>query len=277
MSDRPFVYVCSPYKGDVEKNVERARAYCRQVFEAGYHPVAVHLFFPQFLRDAVPEERAAGMAMGLALLPMCRALVICGDTISEGMKQEIIAAQSIGIETCSLANIPPIPTLDGFQDALSNLDNFDIAVSLVEGMTGCRFTAGVGGVYIYPDEDAYLAVNMNKKWDHKTGLCQVTFDANIRTMGHSMSVDGVLKLRQEIDRTYTLLSLLDSREFVLTQDDMEQLYNSLRQRDSVRDTPPKGAEKPSVLDRIAADRADRAALSERGTPEKPRKSHGEEH
>jgi len=259
MSDRPFAYICSPLRGDVEANMARAREYSRQVFEAGYCPITPHIYFPQFLKDDIPAERESGMQMGESLLPLCRVLVICGDTISEGMRQEVLAAQGLGIETCALENIPPIPSLKNYRDNLTNLDNFGIAVSLIEGMTGCRFTAGVGGVFIYPDSDAYLAVNLKNKWDYKTGLCSVTFDANIRSMGHPMKADGVLKLQQEINRTHALLNLLESREFVLTQDDMEELYNSIRQRDSVKDTQPRDAEKPSVREKIAAAREQTAA------------------
>ncbi len=72
MADRPLAFVCSPLRGDTEANMERARGYCRQVFEAGYTPLAPHLIFTQFLRDNVPEERAAGMEMGAKLLKKCR-------------------------------------------------------------------------------------------------------------------------------------------------------------------------------------------------------------
>jgi dienelactone hydrolase len=68
VTDRPFIYICSPFRGDIEANIERARGYCRQVFDAGYHPVCPHIYFPQFLRDSVPEEREAGMMMGETLL-----------------------------------------------------------------------------------------------------------------------------------------------------------------------------------------------------------------
>jgi len=110
MSDRPFAYVCSPFRGDVAGNAERARAYCRQVFDAGYLPFAPHIYFPQFLNDDSPQEREAGMTMGAALLPLCRVLIVCGDSVSEGMKQEIQLAKSLGVEICSLENIPTVTT-----------------------------------------------------------------------------------------------------------------------------------------------------------------------
>ena len=49
---RPIVYICSPFAGDIEKNVAAARAYSRFAVEQGYIPIAPHLLFPQFLNDA---------------------------------------------------------------------------------------------------------------------------------------------------------------------------------------------------------------------------------
>ena len=58
---RPIVYICSPYAGDVEANVENARRYSRFAVDAGYIPIAPHLLFPQFLSDDNPKERQLGL------------------------------------------------------------------------------------------------------------------------------------------------------------------------------------------------------------------------
>ena len=57
---RPIVYICSPYAGDVSKNVENARNYSRFAVDKGYIPVAPHLLFPQFLNDNNTKERQLG-------------------------------------------------------------------------------------------------------------------------------------------------------------------------------------------------------------------------
>lgn len=106
ISDKPFVYVCSPYRGDIPRNTQNALEYCRQVYEAGYAPLAPHLYFPRFLNENDPAERRAGMLMGGRLLQQCRALAVCGDEISEGMAQEIKLAERFGI---------PVLTLEAFQ------------------------------------------------------------------------------------------------------------------------------------------------------------------
>ena len=44
---RPIVYICSPYAGDVETNVQKARRYCRFAVDKHYLPyasVAFHYF-----------------------------------------------------------------------------------------------------------------------------------------------------------------------------------------------------------------------------------------
>ncbi|MDL2294745.1 DUF4406 domain-containing protein [Ruminococcaceae bacterium OttesenSCG-928-D13] len=106
MPERPFVYVCSPFRGDVEENTRRALEYSRRVFEAGYCPLAPHLLFPRFLDDSDPAQRQAGIEMGLALLAQCRQLVVCGGDVTEGMALEIDEARRLGIGICPLDELP---------------------------------------------------------------------------------------------------------------------------------------------------------------------------
>ena len=40
---RPLVYICSPYSGDVDRNTEKARRYCRFAVDQGAIPLAAHL------------------------------------------------------------------------------------------------------------------------------------------------------------------------------------------------------------------------------------------
>ncbi len=93
------VYIASPYAGDVERNTEMARQYCRYAAELGAIPLAPHLLFTQFLDDAVPEERELGRGMGMELLTVCDELWVCGPTVSRGMAAEIAEAERLGIHT----------------------------------------------------------------------------------------------------------------------------------------------------------------------------------
>ena len=98
-----LVYICSPYAGDIEKNIRFAKAACHYAMEQGCAPVAVHLLYPQFLNDAVPSERGAGIRMGLRVLAFCEELWICGERISPGMSCEIEEAKRLGIPIQSIS------------------------------------------------------------------------------------------------------------------------------------------------------------------------------
>lgn len=88
---RPVVYVCSPYSGDIEANVRKARRYCRYAADHGYIPLAPHLLLPQFLDEKT--ERDLALFMGIALLSKCAELWVFGETISQGMELEIRQAR----------------------------------------------------------------------------------------------------------------------------------------------------------------------------------------
>ena len=65
------IYICSPLRGDIERNIMRALDHCREAAELGVLPIAPHAYFTRFLDDSVPQERALGMEFGRALLRMC--------------------------------------------------------------------------------------------------------------------------------------------------------------------------------------------------------------
>ena len=92
-----LIYVCSPYRGDVELNVARACRYCRFVYTQGAVPFAPHLHNTQFLDDFIPNEREAGILLGLHMLQHCEELWCFGSKLSEGMTAEIRMAQQLKI------------------------------------------------------------------------------------------------------------------------------------------------------------------------------------
>lgn len=92
------IYVVSPYAGEVKKNVANAISYCKYVMAQGYMPLASHLYFTQLTDDNVPEERRAGLNMGLELLAMCdEAWVFYDNRISSGMAGEIRESERLGL------------------------------------------------------------------------------------------------------------------------------------------------------------------------------------
>lgn len=91
-----LIYICSPYRGDVKKNIENVKRYCR---DAGWDgiPIAPHLYFTQFLDDERSSDRSRGIRWGLALLSNCKEVRVYADEVSEGMIEEINAAKKLNI------------------------------------------------------------------------------------------------------------------------------------------------------------------------------------
>lgn len=81
------IYVCSPYSGDVEKNVNFARKVSREVALGGHLPITPHLLFPQFISEEM--ERELAIRMNIELLIICDELWVFGNKITKGMAEEI--------------------------------------------------------------------------------------------------------------------------------------------------------------------------------------------
>lgn len=92
-----LIYVASPFAGDIEKNTGLAMRACRHVMEHGHAFFAPHLLYPQLLSDSNPQERQAGLDMGLAMLSRCDELWCYGSRISFGMHLEIEEANRLGV------------------------------------------------------------------------------------------------------------------------------------------------------------------------------------
>lgn len=90
---RPIVYICSPYSGNVNHNIEMARKYCRFAVDKHYLPIAPHLLFTQFMNDEIPEERETAIFMNFVLMSKCAEMWVFGDVISKGMQSEINRAK----------------------------------------------------------------------------------------------------------------------------------------------------------------------------------------
>ena len=76
---RKKIFICSPFRGDVEGNSAKAAGYCRKAYEEGNLPIAPHLLFPQFLKEDSLKERADGIAMGMELLLGCDEMWVFGE------------------------------------------------------------------------------------------------------------------------------------------------------------------------------------------------------
>ena len=100
-----LAYITAAWCGEDYKNTEQAVRYCRAVYEAGFSPICPTLYLPLFLNDAVPEEHKSGIDMSRDLLRRSHVLVVCGQTVTEAMKNDIAVAQRLGITATTLEGI----------------------------------------------------------------------------------------------------------------------------------------------------------------------------
>ena len=89
---RPVVYICSPYSGDTERNVENAKRYSRFAVDRHYLPITPHIYFTQFMDDNIPDERDTAIFMNWVLMSKCVELWVFGDTVSSGMNGNVCVA-----------------------------------------------------------------------------------------------------------------------------------------------------------------------------------------
>ncbi len=96
-------YICSPLSAPTEEgishNMEMAKFYLLRMKQL-YHcrTFASHAHLPLMLDDTIPEECEVALQIGMKMLRLCDALIICGRRISSGMTKEIKAAFAMGIE-----------------------------------------------------------------------------------------------------------------------------------------------------------------------------------
>lgn len=85
-----LVYICSPYRGEVERNLEYARELTRLALDNSFVPIAPHLYLTQVVNDEDRWERKRGMRAGKELLWHCKYILIGSRYgLSAGMLEEI--------------------------------------------------------------------------------------------------------------------------------------------------------------------------------------------
>jgi len=97
--DMTLVIVESPFAGDVERNIEYARAAMHDCLMRGEAPYASHLLYTQdgVLDDTVPRERELGITAGFCWAEVAEKRVIYDDYgLSKGMKRGIAEAERLG-------------------------------------------------------------------------------------------------------------------------------------------------------------------------------------
>ena len=90
----PLVYVCSPYRGNVDENIINARKYSRFTFDEKNIPITPHLLYPQLINDNDLFERNIAIhKINDVLIGLCKEMWVFGDVITEGMEREILIAK----------------------------------------------------------------------------------------------------------------------------------------------------------------------------------------
>ena len=101
---RPLAYITAAWTGEHKADTEQAAQYCRAVYEAGFSPVCPLLYLHLFLNDNIPEEHKSGIDMSRDMLRRAHVLVVCGNGMTEDVKNDIAVAGRLNI---------PATTLDG--------------------------------------------------------------------------------------------------------------------------------------------------------------------
>ena len=112
-ADSDWIYIASPYRGDVKRNTENAKKYAAFAVRQGKLPlcpctakkggqpkagfcaakVLSIIYFTQFLNDAAEDERSIGLNLALQMLKRCKEIWVFGGYISLGMDRELRMAQ----------------------------------------------------------------------------------------------------------------------------------------------------------------------------------------
>jgi hypothetical protein len=91
------VFLCSPYRGDRDRNSDYLAACMSDSLSRGEAPFAPHGLYSAFLDDENHDERMQGIACGLAWLKAADLVAVYDDFgVSQGMRAEILHAQQRG-------------------------------------------------------------------------------------------------------------------------------------------------------------------------------------
>jgi hypothetical protein len=89
------VYICAPYSGATGKNLRNVRAYAREEVDGGNVPFVPHFHYREFMDE--DGEREEILEMCEEMVGRCDAVHVYGPKITSGMKREIDAAESFGL------------------------------------------------------------------------------------------------------------------------------------------------------------------------------------
>ena len=95
----PRAYVTAAWSKNPVEAEDEAKKYCRELVKAGYLPLCPILAFNGVISDEDPDAEKKRREMSEDLLKRARFLVVCGEVISDEVKEEISTTLS-GILQC---------------------------------------------------------------------------------------------------------------------------------------------------------------------------------
>lgn len=108
-------------------------------------------------------------------------------------------------------------------EQLTELEKLQRAAQLIEEMSQGRLQvcpSVVGQVYIRPQDDSNLGMDMRIDSIPGQPRYRVTFSAQLRRMGTDMDSDGLHALLTEVGQTYALMVALEARSCTPTLEDL---------------------------------------------------------
>lgn len=125
-------------------------------------------------------------------------------------------------------------------EVVSELDKLREAAKLIEEMSQGRLQvcpSVVGQVYIRPENEAYLGLDMRINIIPGQLRYRVTFSSQMRRMGADMTSEGLRALLSEVGQTYALLTALESRSYTPTTEDLTAFREELLAEQEAKSFP----------------------------------------
>lgn len=118
-------------------------------------------------------------------------------------------------------------------EQLTELEKLQWAAQLIEEMSQGRLQVRpsvVGQVYIRPQDDSNLGMELRIDSIPGQPRYQVTFAAQIRRMGSDMDAGGLHALLSEVGQTYAMMAALEARSYTPTLEDLAAFRDGLAAR-----------------------------------------------
>lgn len=101
----PRAYVTAAWSKNPVEAEDEAKRYCRELVKAGYLPLCPILAFNGVISDEDPDAEKKRREMSEDLLKRARFLVVCGEVISDEVKEEISIAKHSKVIPTTLSGI----------------------------------------------------------------------------------------------------------------------------------------------------------------------------